>query len=142
MENAQRLTYPAGREIIIRKSNNRWLCSPSKTDIKVRQKERAKMYNNKTALYSAQQEQHRISSKTEIMTNVNIFPSPSYKTGNHNMIANGLDNQVLVSFYNANKYISIIGRNSVSQRNIQISPPPHRYDSHMQSRSLQQIRKP
>jgi hypothetical protein len=39
------------------------------------------------------------------MTNVNIFPNPSYRTGKQNMIASGIDNHVLVSFYNAKEYL-------------------------------------
>jgi hypothetical protein len=50
-------------KIIIQKRINRWLCLPSKTNVQVRQEERVKMYNNKIALYSTQQEQHRIISK-------------------------------------------------------------------------------
>jgi hypothetical protein len=50
-------------KIIIQKRNNRWLCLPGKASIQVRQEEQDKVNNNKIAVYSTQQKQHRISSK-------------------------------------------------------------------------------
>ncbi len=32
------------------------------------------------------------------MTDAKIFPNPSYRTGKHNMITNGIDNHVLAIF--------------------------------------------
>ncbi len=78
----------------------------------MRQKGRVKVNNNKIALYSAQQKQHPYKFETEIMTDVNIFPNPSYGTGKHNLIASGVRNHVLVSFYKA-KNISITEKNGV-----------------------------
>jgi len=47
-------------KILVQKRNNRWLCLPSKASIQVRQEEQVKVNNNKIAVYSAQQNRHRI----------------------------------------------------------------------------------
>jgi S-adenosylmethionine:tRNA-ribosyltransferase-isomerase (queuine synthetase) len=66
-------------------------------NIQVRQEKRIEIKNNKIALSSAQQGQHRTESKQKFMTDVNIFLNPSYRMRKHNIIASSFHQLPMLS---------------------------------------------